>query len=48
MIDYRTGHGWQAAARPAPELFQRNGFTFPDDESVAWLRQMSYVAATLG
>jgi len=48
VIDYLTGHGWQAAAHPAPELFQRNGFAFPDDESVAWLRQMSYVAATLG
>ena len=48
VIDYLTGHGWQVAAHPAPELFQRNGFAFPDDESVAWLRQMSYVAATRG
>src|ERR1700748_1552238 len=48
VIDYLTGHGWQGAAHPAPALFQRNGFAFPDDESVAWLRQMSYVAATLG
>jgi methyltransferase (TIGR00027 family) len=48
VIDYLTGHGWQVAAHPAPELFQRNGFAFPDDESVAWLRKMSYVCATLG
>ena len=48
VIDYLTGHNWQVAAHPAPELYQRNGFTFPDDESVAWLREMSYVAATLG
>jgi methyltransferase (TIGR00027 family) len=48
VIDYLTRHGWQVVAHPAPELFQRNGFTFPDDESVAWLREMSYVAATLG
>jgi methyltransferase (TIGR00027 family) len=48
VIDYLAGHGWQVTAHPAPELFQRNGFDFPDDESVAWLRQMSYVAAIRG
>ena len=45
--DYLTGHGWQVTTHPAPELYQRNGFTFPDDESMAMFRQMSYVAATL-
>jgi methyltransferase (TIGR00027 family) len=48
VIDYLTGHGWQVAAHPAPELYQRNGFTFPEDESMALFRNMSYVAATLG
>jgi methyltransferase (TIGR00027 family) len=48
VIDYLTGHGWGVAAHPAPELYQRNGFTFPDHESVAWLRDMSYVCATFG
>jgi methyltransferase (TIGR00027 family) len=48
VIDYLTGHGWQVTAHPAPELYQRNGFTFPEDDSVAWLREMSYVAATRG
>jgi methyltransferase (TIGR00027 family) len=47
VIDYLTGHGWQVAAHPAPELYQRNGFTFPEDESMAVFRNMSYVAATL-
>jgi methyltransferase (TIGR00027 family) len=47
VIDYLTGHGWQVAAHPAPELYQRNGFTFPEDESMAWFREMSYVCATL-
>src|ERR1700733_13630056 len=47
VIDYPTGHGWQVAAHPAPELYQRNGFTFPEDESMALFRNMSYVAATL-
>jgi methyltransferase (TIGR00027 family) len=48
VIDYLTGHGWQVAAHPAPELYQRNGFTFPEDEAMALFRNMSYVAATLG
>jgi methyltransferase (TIGR00027 family) len=47
VADYLTGHGWQVTAHPAPELYQRNGFIFPDDESMAMFRKMSYVAATL-
>jgi methyltransferase (TIGR00027 family) len=47
VIDYLTGQGWQVTAHPAPELYQRNGFTFPEDESMALFREMSYVAATL-
>ena len=47
VIDYLTGHDWQVAAHPAPELYQRNGFIFPDDEAMAMFRKMSYVAATL-
>ncbi len=48
MIDYLSGHGWRVIAHPAPELYQRNGFNFPEDESMAMFRNMSYVAATLG
>ena len=47
VVDYLTGHNWQVAAHPAPELYERNGFTFPNDESMAMFRDMSYVAATL-
>ena len=47
VIDYLTGHSWQVTAYPAPELYQRNGFSFPEDESMAMFREMSYVAATL-
>ncbi len=48
VIDYLTGHGWQVAAHRAPELYERNGFAFPEDESMALFRDMAYVAATLG
>ena len=47
MGDYLTGHGWQVTIHPAQELYQRNGFTFPDDEAMASFRNMSYIAATL-
>ncbi len=47
VVDYLTGHNWQVDAHPAPELYQRNGFTFPEDESMSAFREMSYVAATL-
>ena len=45
--DYLTGHGWQVRIHPASELYQRNGFTFSDDEAVGSFRNMSYIAATL-
>jgi methyltransferase (TIGR00027 family) len=48
VVDYLTGHNWEVAAHPAPELYEHNGFRFPDDESMALFRDMSYVAATLG
>jgi methyltransferase (TIGR00027 family) len=47
VADYLTGHGWQVNAHPAKELYIRNGFQFPEDESMAMFGQMSYVAATL-
>ena len=45
--DYLTNHGWQVRIHPASELYQRNGFTTPDDEAVGSFRNMSYIAATL-
>ena len=47
VADYLTGHGWQVNAHPAKELYTRNGFQFPEDQSMAMFGQMSYVAATL-
>jgi methyltransferase (TIGR00027 family) len=48
VIDYLTSHGWQVTAHPAKELWERNGFEFPEDEMMAVFAEMSYVAATLG
>ncbi|HZC51806.1 MAG TPA: class I SAM-dependent methyltransferase, partial [Mycobacterium sp.] len=35
VVDYLTTHGWQVTARPAKELYARNGFEFPHDEMAA-------------
>jgi len=48
VVDYLDGHNWRVDAHPAPELYERNGFSFPEDPSMALFRDMSYVAATLG
>jgi methyltransferase (TIGR00027 family) len=48
VIDYLTNHGWQVTAHPARELYERNGFQFPEDEMTAFFGEMSYVSATLG
>lgn len=46
VIDYLTGHGWQVTASPLPELYERHGFEFPQDEMMANFGDMSYVCAT--
>jgi len=47
VIDYLTNHGWQVTAHPARQLYERNGFEFPENEMTAAFGEMSYVAATL-
>ncbi|MDR3655191.1 class I SAM-dependent methyltransferase [Mycobacterium sp.] len=47
VIDYLTNHGWQVTPHPARELYERNGFEFPENEMTAAFGEMSYVAATL-
>src|SRR5579875_172503 len=46
VMDYLTGHGWQVTAYPARELYERNGFEFPEDVLAAF-GEMSYVSAEL-
>jgi methyltransferase (TIGR00027 family) len=47
VVDYLTRNGWQVTPSPARELYDRNGFQFPEDEMAATFGEMSYVAATL-
>jgi methyltransferase (TIGR00027 family) len=48
VVDYLTNHGWQVTAHPAKELWERNGFEYPEDEMKASFGEMSYVSAVLG
>ncbi|MBS4728819.1 class I SAM-dependent methyltransferase [Mycobacterium sp. SM1] len=47
VIDYLTAHGWQVTAHTARELYARNGFEFPDDDTMTNFGDMSYVTAKL-
>ena len=46
VIDYLTTHGWQVTAHRAKELYERNGFEFPEEEMKAIFGEISYVCAT--
>jgi methyltransferase (TIGR00027 family) len=48
VVDYLTNHGWQVTAHPAKELWERNGFEYPEEEMQASFGELSYVVATLG
>ncbi|MDI3314654.1 MAG: class I SAM-dependent methyltransferase [Mycobacterium sp.] len=47
VIDYLVTLGWQVTAHSARELYARNGFQFPDDETMSVFGEMSYVTAKL-
>jgi methyltransferase (TIGR00027 family) len=48
VVDYLTGRGWHVHTRPRRELFADYGRAFPDDDSLAQLRNIVAVTATLG
>ncbi|MGH3967279.1 MAG: class I SAM-dependent methyltransferase [Mycobacterium sp.] len=48
VVDYLSAHDWQVTAHLVKELYARNGFEFPQHESMASFAEMSYVSATLG
>jgi methyltransferase (TIGR00027 family) len=47
VVDYLTDHGWQVTPSPARDLYEHNGFEFPEGEMAAAFGDLSYVAATL-
>jgi O-methyltransferase involved in polyketide biosynthesis len=47
VVEYLTGRGWQVTTRPRRELFADYGRVFPDDDSLAQLRNIVTVTAML-
>jgi methyltransferase (TIGR00027 family) len=45
VIDYLTGHGWDVSVQPMPEAYAANGFEFPDDGTIGFFADMSYLSA---
>ena len=45
VIEYLTAHGWDVTAKTMREAYAANGFEFPDNETIGFFSNLSYVAA---
>ena len=45
VIDYLAGHGWDVTAQKTPDAYVANGFEFPEDETMGFFADLSYVSA---
>jgi methyltransferase (TIGR00027 family) len=45
VIKYLTGHGWDVSAQTVRDAYAANGFAFPDDGTMGFFAQMSYLIA---
>jgi methyltransferase (TIGR00027 family) len=45
VIDYLTGHGWDVSAQTMREAYAANGFEFPENETIGFFSDLSYVSA---
>jgi methyltransferase (TIGR00027 family) len=45
VIDYLEGHGWDVTAQAMREAYAANGFDFPENETIGFFSNLSYVAA---
>jgi methyltransferase (TIGR00027 family) len=45
VIEYLTNHGWDVTAQTMREAYAANGFEFPDNETIGFFSNLSYVAA---
>jgi methyltransferase (TIGR00027 family) len=48
VIDYLTGHGWDVTAQTMREAYAANGFEFPENETIGFFADLSYVSAVKG
>ena len=45
VIDYLTAHGWDVTAQIMREAYAANGFEFPENETIGFFSNLSYVSA---
>jgi methyltransferase (TIGR00027 family) len=45
VIDYLTGHGWDVTSQTVREAHAANGFEFPENETIGFFADLSYVSA---
>jgi methyltransferase (TIGR00027 family) len=45
VIDYLTGHGWDVTSQTMREAYAANGFEFPENETIGFFANLSYVSA---
>jgi methyltransferase (TIGR00027 family) len=45
VIEYLTAHGWDVTARTMRESYAANGFEFPENETIGFFWNLSYVSA---
>jgi methyltransferase (TIGR00027 family) len=45
VTEYLTAHGWDVTAQTMREAYAANGFDFPDNETIGFFSNLSYVAA---
>jgi len=45
VIEYLTAHRWDVTAQTMREAYATNGFEFPDNETIGFFSNLSYVAA---
>jgi methyltransferase (TIGR00027 family) len=45
VIEYLTGHGWDVTAQTMRESYAANGFEFPENETIGFFSNLSYVSA---
>jgi methyltransferase (TIGR00027 family) len=45
VIEYLTGHGWDVTSQTMRDAYAANGFEFPQNETIGFFSNLSYVSA---
>jgi O-methyltransferase involved in polyketide biosynthesis len=45
VIEYLTAHGWDVSSKTMQESYAANSFEFPDNDTIGFFTNLSYVSA---